>query len=172
MRNGGRPTRPVIAGRELGLLLGAQAGICTVSLALAGSDLPPPRGFVVVIGASIVLGLVVGFSVPWLLARRERIGVGRMLLAAAGAGAVVGVLIVAAMAVRPDLAATGVTVADVVTLAAVVGSVAAAAASLIMGVAVQSVRARSRRASTIIAVLPTALIAGPSLIIVGARLAG
>ena len=149
-----------------------QAAVCTVTLALAGSDLPPPRGFVAVVAAAIVLGLVVGFGVPWLLARLERIGVGRTLLVAAIAGAVVGVFIVAAMAALPDLSTTGVTVLDVATLAAVVGSVSAAAAAFIMGVAVLSVRASSRRASTVAVLLPTILIVMPSLIIVGLRSAG
>lgn len=149
-----------------------QAVVCTVTLALAGSDLPPPRGFIAVVAAAIALGLVVGFGVPWLLARLERTGVGRTLLAAAGAGAAVGVLVVAAMALRPDASAAGVTVPEVLTLGAVVGSVSAAAAAFVMGVAVLSVRATSRPASSAIALLPTVLVAVPSLIIVGLRLTG
>jgi hypothetical protein len=168
----GRPARPALSGRALGQLLGVQAVMCTVALALAGSDLPPPRGFIAMVAAAIVLGPVVGFGVPWLLARLERMGVGRTLLAAACAGAVVGVFIVAAMAVRPDLSTIGVTVLEVATLEVVVGSVSAAAAAFIVEVSVLSVRATSRPASLAIALLPTVLVVIPSLIVIGLRLTG
>ena len=58
---------------------------------LAGSDLPPPVGFIWVAAGAVAAGALVRALVPPVLGLRHTIGVLRTLLAASGIGAGVGV---------------------------------------------------------------------------------
>ncbi|MDA2986899.1 MAG: hypothetical protein O2789_04115 [Actinomycetota bacterium] len=60
---------------------------------LAGSDLPPPAGFLWVVLGVVLLTLLIGFAIPWLWGLQSEHGPGRVLTTCLGAGASLGVLI-------------------------------------------------------------------------------
>ena len=65
---------------------------------LAGSDIPPPRGFVWVIAGLVVICLGVALAIPWLWGIRRRQGLRAVLVRTASIGLGVGLVLAAAFA--------------------------------------------------------------------------
>tara|TARA_A100001388_G_scaffold265710_1_gene238154 strand:- start:234 stop:584 length:351 start_codon:yes stop_codon:yes gene_type:complete len=63
---------------------------------LAGSDIPPPQGFVRVIGGLAVICLGMALAIPWLWEVGQRDGLWAVLVRACGIGLIVGLLLAAA----------------------------------------------------------------------------
>ena len=76
--------------RKMAVVLGAETFVVIVLLALAGSDLPPPVGFVVAIPVGLLLGVAVGAATVPLLRRIDREGAVRALLTSVLGGAAIG----------------------------------------------------------------------------------
>lgn len=76
--------------RKMAVVLGAETFVVIVLLALAGSDLPPPVGFVVMIPVGLLLGVAVGAATVPLLRRIDREGAVRALLTSVLGGAAIG----------------------------------------------------------------------------------
>jgi tetrahydromethanopterin S-methyltransferase subunit G len=65
---------------------------------LAGSDIPPPRGFVWVVAGLVAVCLGIALAIPWLWDVRRRQGLQAVLVRTAGIGLVVGLVLAAAFA--------------------------------------------------------------------------
>ena len=65
---------------------------------LAGSDIPPPRGFVWVVAGLVVICCGMALVIPWLWEVRRRQGLRAVLVRTAGIGLVVGLVLAAAFA--------------------------------------------------------------------------
>ena len=63
---------------------------------LAGSDIPPPRGFVWVIAGLALICLGVALAIPWLWEVRRRHGLRAVLVRSSGIGLGVGLVLAAA----------------------------------------------------------------------------
>ena len=57
---------------------------------LAGSDIPPPRGFVWVVGGLVVICIGMALAIPWLWGVGRRHGLPAVLVRTSGIGFVVG----------------------------------------------------------------------------------
>ncbi|MFM2438983.1 MAG: hypothetical protein RLZ55_1808, partial [Actinomycetota bacterium] len=76
-----------------GTYLGWLTTISAILIMLAGSDWPPPIGFLLVVAAAAVLGVLVRRWIPWTLRRSDQVPVRQTLLAAAGVGAGMGLVV-------------------------------------------------------------------------------
>ena len=65
---------------------------------LAGSDIPPPRGFVGVIAGFVVICIAMALAIPWLWEVRQRQGLRAVLVRTGGIGFGVGLVLAAAFA--------------------------------------------------------------------------
>ena len=65
---------------------------------LAGSDIPPPRGFVWVVSGLIVICIGMAIAIPWLWEVRQRQGLVAVLVRTGGIGLGVGLVLAAAFA--------------------------------------------------------------------------
>ena len=65
---------------------------------LAGSDIPPPRGFVWVIAGLVVICIALALAIPWLWQVRRRQGLRAVLVRTRGIGFGVGLVLAAAFA--------------------------------------------------------------------------
>ena len=124
-------TRPL-----LGRLIGAGASVAAVLVVLAGSDRPPPPGFVAVLVVAGGLGVLTALLVPRMLVLADRHGRPRALVAALAVGfalgAVVGVGFAVAGPGEPSTPAPGIgEAAAFITVVAVVGMVAAGLVALV-----------------------------------------
>ena len=66
-----------------------------LAIMLAGSDIPPPRGFVWVIAGLAVICVAIGLAVPWLWRVCEQSGVWSVLWRTTTLGALVGFVLAA-----------------------------------------------------------------------------
>jgi hypothetical protein len=156
----------------LGWLLGGQATACATLVAVAGSDLPPPAGFLGIVAAALVLGVLVRLGVPRLHARRSADGVRSALGSTAVAGALVGAVIAAPFVVAHAFRDTsGPTAVEAVTFVAVASVLMAGGALLFAGVALLAFGAQSAPVAFAAAMLPSLLVAVPALTVVLGRLA-
>ena len=69
-----------------------------LAVMLAGSDIPPPRGFVWVVAGLVVICCGMALVIPWLWEVRRRQGLRAVLVRTAGIGLVVGLALAAAFA--------------------------------------------------------------------------
>ena len=65
---------------------------------LAGSDIPPPRGFVWVVAGLVVICCGMALAIPWLWEIRQRQGLRAVLVRTGGIGLGVGLVLAAAFA--------------------------------------------------------------------------
>ena len=65
---------------------------------LAGSDIPPPRGFVWVVAGLVVICIGMALAIPWLWQVRQSKGLRAVLVRTGGIGLGVGLLLAAAFA--------------------------------------------------------------------------
>ena len=65
---------------------------------LAGSDIPPPRGFLWVVAGLIVICIGMALTTPWLWEVRQRQGLWAVLVRTGGIGLGVGLVLAAAFA--------------------------------------------------------------------------
>ena len=65
---------------------------------LAGSDIPPPRGFMWVIAGLVVICIALALAIPWLWQVRRRHGLRAVLVRTASIGLGVGLMLAAAFA--------------------------------------------------------------------------
>ena len=65
---------------------------------LAGSDIPPPRGFVWVVAGLVVICIGMALAIPWLWEVRQRQGLVAVLVRTGGIGLGVGLVLAAAFA--------------------------------------------------------------------------
>ena len=65
---------------------------------LAGSDIPPPRGFVWVVAGLVVICVGMALAIPWLWEVRQRQGLRAVLVRTGGIGLGVGLVLAAAFA--------------------------------------------------------------------------
>lgn len=139
----------------LARLLGVEAALGGVLVALAGSDWPPPRGFWVVVVASVTLGLLVAALVPVVLRRADRVGPLPALLVAAAAGAgYLGSAAVLLMVTSPgDPSSPGPGVADRLVLLIVAACVGWFGGAAVAAVALLADRARDRPLRTLLLVV-------------------
>lgn len=153
--------------------LAASTSLGAVLLLLAGSDLPPPTGFIWVAAGAVVVGVLVRAFVPPLLRLRYSTGVLRSLLVSIAIGAVVGVACAALLVLRGsgeptvDSAATG-TATVFITVTAVVGACAAAG---VAATAMVSASMPRPQLAVLVAAAPGTVVALLALAVVGARLA-
>lgn len=77
--------------------LAASTSLATVLVLLAGSDLPPPVGFIWVTTGAVAVGALVLAFIPPVTGLRHSIGAVRTLLTASGIGAGVGAVSAAAI---------------------------------------------------------------------------
>mgnify|MGYP003350284309 FL=1 len=138
----------------------ALAGVIVM---LAGSDLPPPPGFAVVLVAAAGLGLLVRWRVPVLLRRVDAAGAVRATPALVGPVAVysAAVALIAALIGSDEgslPAPTWAETAVFVLVAAVAGCVAALLV-VIVAVLADRERARPSRAVVVAVALPVLLVA-------------
>ena len=94
---------------------------------LAGSDIPPPRGFLWVIAGLVVICIAMALAIPWLWEVRQRQGLRAVLVRTTGIGLVIGLVLAAAFALfssgEPSIPTLGV--ADYVIWFSVLMSVGA-----------------------------------------------
>ena len=69
-----------------------------LAIMLAGSDIPPPRGFVWVVAGLVVICCGMALAIPWLWEVGQRSGLWAVLVRTAGIGLVVGLALAAAFA--------------------------------------------------------------------------
>ena len=136
--------------------LGALVTVTGVLLMLAGSDLPPPVGFLWVVIAGLGLGVLVRVLVPRLLKLRDRAGAVRAVVAAMAVGAAVGagvaILLVTWSPGEPSAPRPGpVEVSIFLLVVAVVGACAAVALALL---AILADRADSRTGALLVVGVP------------------
>ena len=65
---------------------------------LAGSDIPPPRGFVWVVAGLVVICIGMALAIPWLWEIRQHQGLRAVLVRTGGIGLGVGLVLAAAFA--------------------------------------------------------------------------
>ncbi len=65
---------------------------------LAGSDIPPPRGFMWVVSGLVVICIGMALAIPWLWEVRQRQGLLAVLVRTGGIGLGVGLVLAAAFA--------------------------------------------------------------------------
>ena len=65
---------------------------------LAGSDIPPPRGFLSVVAGLVVICVGMALAIPWLWEVRQRQGLVAVLVRTGGIGLGVGLVLAAAFA--------------------------------------------------------------------------
>ena len=65
---------------------------------LAGSDIPPPRGFLWVIAGLVVICIALTLAIPWLWQVRRRQGLRAVLVRTVSIGLVIGLVLAAAFA--------------------------------------------------------------------------
>ena len=65
---------------------------------LAGSDIPPPRGFVWVVAGLVVICIGMALAIPWLWEVRQRQGLRAVLVRTGGMSLGVGLVLAAAFA--------------------------------------------------------------------------
>lgn len=156
-------------------LIGAQVFLCTVVFALAGSDLPPPRGFAVIVVVALLLGVLTGFAAHWPPAWVATIGwprtLGRSALAGGGVAALLAILVeLGVSAATPG--PVGGSPSDALVFAAVVAVIGAGGAVALSAVVAGAARARSRLGAAVISLLPTILVTVPAMVVIAMRLAG
>ena len=130
----------------LARLLGVEAALAGLLLALASSDWPPPRGFWLAAVASAGLGIVVAVLVPLVLRRADRSGaLPALVVAALGGGCYVVGLAVLLMLLSPGEPSTPAPGAGdrliLIVVAACVGWIGGAAVG---AVTILADRARNR----------------------------
>jgi hypothetical protein len=146
--------------------------LAAVLVLLAGSDLPPPVGFIWVVAGAVAVGALVRALVPPVLGLRHTRGMLRTLLAAGGIGAGVGVgcaaLLVFLGSGEPtvDSPSAG-QAATFVVVVAVVGAVSAAAIS---ATAIFSAAMSRRQLAVLVAAAPGAAVSLLALSVIGTRL--
>ena len=69
-----------------------------LTIMLAGSDIPPPRGFMWVIAGLVVICIALALAIPWLWQVRRRQGLRAVLVRTASIGLVIGLVLAAAFA--------------------------------------------------------------------------
>ena len=116
---------------SIGRLAGLLTALGGIAIMLAGSDRPPPPGFLAVIVTAVVLGTATAVLVPRMLRRADRVGAVRATLAAVAVGAAVGAAVALVYAVvgpgEPSTPAPGpADLAILVVIVAVAGAVAGA----------------------------------------------
>ena len=152
--------------------LAASTALAAVLVLLAGSDLPPPVGFIWVVTGAVAAGALVRALVQRVLGLRHTIGMLRTLLAASGIGASVGVacatLLVLLGSGEPtvDSPSAG-QAATFVVVVAVVGAVSAAAIS---ATAIFSAAMSRPQLAVLVAAAPGAAASLLALTAVGTRL--
>ena len=152
--------------------LAASTSLATVLVLLAGSDLPPPVGFIWVTTGAVAVGALVLACVPPVLGLRHSIGAVRTLLTASGIGAGVGaacaVLLILVGPGEPTINSPGAgQAATFVVVVAVVGAVSAAAIST---TAMFSAAMPRPQLAILVAAAPGAAVSLLALTAVGTRL--
>lgn len=121
----------------IGRLAGLLTALGGIAMMLAGSDRPPPPGFLAVIATAVVLGFAVAVLVPRMLGRADRVGALRAALAAVGVGAAIGAAValpyIAVGPGEPSTPAPGP--ADLAVFVVVVAGAGALAGALIAALA-------------------------------------
>ena len=153
--------------------LAASTSLGAVLLLLAGSDLPPPTGFIWVAAGAVVVGVLVRAFVPPLLRLRYSTGVLRSLLVSIAIGAAVGMACAALLVLRGsgeptvDSAATG-TATVFIAVTAVVGACAAAG---VAATAMISAAMPRPPLAVLVAAAPGTVVSLIAIGVVGTRLA-
>ena len=86
-----RPSRACLVDRRRFFVL-------WIAIILAGSDIPPPRGFVWVVAGLVVICIGMALAIPWLWGVGRRHGLPAVLVRTSGIGFGVGLLLAAAFA--------------------------------------------------------------------------
>lgn len=159
----------------MAVVLGAETFVVIVLLALAGSDLPPPVGFVVMIPVGLLLGLAVGAATVPLLRRIDREGAVRALLTSVLGGAAVGagtglVLLLASLAMDRQVTLKAAPLALWFAVLTAMGAISGGSLGLLLVLA-DRVR-RGEAAQFAAAALPGLLVIVALIVIIVLRLTG
>ena len=156
----------------LGWAIGIPASIAATLVVLAGSDLPPPPGFITVVLIATGLGIAVRVAVPWILGIRDRARVAAALraatIAAALAGAALAVVVVLIGPGEPSAPRPGAGAA--ITLIGVFLALGGATGAALAALALVADRQPTRRRALLVAMTPALLVSLMASAVVFARI--
>ena len=138
---------------RLATILGVLVAVSSVLVLLAGSDMPPPPGFVLVIPVAIGIGILVRVVIPQMLQTRDRAGLAPALMGAIGAGAaaglLMGLLFAAIRSTGPSTPRPGLLQLALFVLVLTIAGALAAAAVSALAIVADRARTRTRRILTL-----------------------
>jgi hypothetical protein len=156
---------------RLSTLLGAATALLSTLIVLAGSDVPPPPGFLAVVLVAAALGLVVRLVVPGLLTVRDERGTAAALMRAgalaAGTGCAVGALFMLFSPGEPSVSTDVLAGAVFLFVLAAVGAVGGLAVTTL---AILADRAHTRAGAVSIVAAPLGLTMLLTVVVIGMRL--
>lgn len=157
------------------MVLGVETFLVIVLLALSGSDLPPPPGFVVMIPVGLLLGLLVGMATGPTLRGIGRYGALRALGIAVLGGSLIGagtglVLLLASLVVDTQVTVKAAALAVWFAVLTMMGALSGGALALVL-IFADRVR-RSDAAQLAATGLPGAVVITALIALIAMRLAG